>query len=216
MTTPIDAADLPEPVALPEEDRQRLLDLARTAVAVAARVLPPEALHRASREPMRPGRSAAAFVTLTRGGALRGCMGILDPTRPVAESVVEAAACATRTDPRFPAVQPAELEALELEVSILGPLIRIADPLTFRLGIDGIVVERRGRRGLLLPEVAPMVNDDRVEMLEIACRKAGLASGAWREPDTAVFAFRTDRFGGPAKLEPGRRAAADDRSPGDA
>lgn len=211
MSTSIDAAaELPKPVALPEDDRRRLLDLARTAVAVAARALPPDALHRATREAGGLDRSAAAFVTLTRAGALRGCMGILDPTRPVAESVVEAAACATRTDPRFPSVQPAELASLELEVSILGPLHRVKDPLTFRLGIDGIVVERHGRRGLLLPEVAPMVNDERVEMLDIACRKAGLPSGAWREPDTAVYAFRTDRFGGPAVLGPADGGTDDD------
>lgn len=220
MTTPIDAAaELPEPVTLSEADRRRLLDLARTAVAVAARALPPEALHQATREAGDPHRSAAAFVTLTRGGTLRGCMGILDPTRPVVESVIEAAACATRTDPRFPTVQSSELASLELEVSILGPLTRISDPLTFRLGIDGIVVERHGRRGLLLPEVAPMVNDDRVEMLEIACRKAGLPSGAWGEPDTAVYAFCTDRFGGPAvgHGEPEAHDATDEEvSPGHA
>jgi AMMECR1 domain-containing protein len=63
--------------------------------------------------------------------------------------------------------------------------------------VDGIVVERGGRRGLLLPEVAPMQGMDRTAMLDTACRKAGMPAGAWRDRATTLFAFRTDRFGGP-------------------
>jgi uncharacterized protein len=209
MTTPIDAAGtLPEPVSLSDDLRRCLLGLARTAVAVAARALPPAALERAVSCGGRADLRAAAFVTLSEADGLRGCMGMLDPSRSVTESVVEAAACATRTDPRFPPVRPDELAGLEIEVSVLGRLVRLDDPLTFRLGVDGIVVERHGRRGLLLPEVAPMLNDDRVGMLEIACRKAGLPPGTWRDAGTAVYAFRTDRFGGPAMLDDGSGAGA--------
>jgi AMMECR1 domain-containing protein len=87
-------------------------------------------------------------------------------------------------------------------VSILGPSVLLADPLAWRLGLDGVVVRRSGRRGLLLPEVADEVAGGREEMLEICCRKAGLWKGAWREIPTEVLAFRTLRFGGPV-LEPG-------------
>jgi hypothetical protein len=199
MPTRTDApSDLPEAVALPEDARRCLLDLARTAVGVAARALPADDLEAALACDPGIALHAAAFVTLSEARGLRGCMGMLDATRPVAESVVEAAACATRTDPRFPPVRPHELEELEIDVSVLGPPVRIDDPLSFRLGVDGILVERDGRRGLLLPEVAPMVGFDRVEMLDIACRKAGLPSGTWRDARTSVSAFRTDRFGGPA------------------
>ncbi len=198
---------LPQAVALPEPERRCLLDLARTAVAVAARSLAPDALESARACETGIELRAAAFVTLNEGRGLRGCMGILDATRPVTELVVEAAACATRTDPRFPPVHPHELDGLEIDVSVLGPPVRLGDPLSFRLGVDGIIVERDGRRGLLLPEVAPMVGFDRVEMLEIACRKAGLPSDAWRDHRTVVSAFRTDRFGGPAVVGGGDRRA---------
>jgi AmmeMemoRadiSam system protein A len=130
-------------------------------------------------------------------------MGILDPDRPVLQSVAEAAACAARTDPRFRPVTPSELERLEVDVSVMGPLVPIADPLSFRLGIDGIVVQRGGRRGLLLPEVAEPGGLDRTAMLEIASRKAGLPSNAWSDPEATVCVFRTDRFGGPAIAEKG-------------
>jgi AMMECR1 domain-containing protein len=71
-------------------------------------------------------------------------------------------------------------------------------PTAFRPGIDGIVVDRHGRRALLLPEVAPMLDLDCEGMLQAACRKAGLSVNAWREPGTTVQVFRTARFGRPA------------------
>jgi AMMECR1 domain-containing protein len=82
-------------------------------------------------------------------------------------------------------------------VSVLGPLVRQDEPGRWRLGVDGIVVERGARRGLLLPEVGPMLGNDRVAMLDTCCRKAGLPPGAWHDPGTTLYAFRTDRFGGP-------------------
>ncbi|HEY5629758.1 MAG TPA: AmmeMemoRadiSam system protein A, partial [Candidatus Limnocylindrales bacterium] len=189
---------LPDPVVVTEAARADLLGVARTAVAVASRSLGSGALESAMHAPAATDLRAAAFVTLTEAGELRGCMGILDPERPVRDSVAEAAACATRTDPRFRPVMPEELASLHIEVSVLGPMLPLADPLSWRLGIDGIVVQMGGRRGLLLPEVAQENGLDRAAMLDIATRKAGLPSGAWRQPEATIFAFRTDRFGGPA------------------
>jgi AmmeMemoRadiSam system protein A len=190
-------------VAVDEAARAQLLTLARTAVAVASRAAPSAALDAAMHEVSVTALRASAFVTLTEDGELRGCMGILDPERPVHDSVAEAAACATRTDPRFRPVTADELPRLHLDVSILGPMLPLADPLAWRLGTDGIVVQLGGRRGLLLPEVAEENGLERVAMLDIATRKAGLPSGAWRSPAAQVFAFRTDRFGGPAVAEGG-------------
>ena len=191
--------DMPEAVVVPEAFRQQLLHIARVAVGVASRALPSVALEAAMAEHPASALCASAFVTLTEGGELRGCMGILDPARPVIDSVAEAAACAARTDPRFHPVAPDELARLALDVSVLGPLVPLADPMGFRLGVDGVVVRQGGRRGLLLPEVATENGLDQRGMLEIAGRKAGLPAGAWTEPSTTVLAFRTDRFGGPAE-----------------
>jgi AmmeMemoRadiSam system protein A len=201
-----DETGLPGPVAVDDTARAQLLALARTAVAVASRARESQALDAAMHEASATALRASAFVTLTVDGDLRGCMGILDPARPVHDSVAEAAACATRTDPRFRPVTPDELPKIHLDVSVLGPMVPLADPLAWRLGVDGIVVQLGGRRGLLLPEVAEENGLDRVAMLDIAARKAGLAPGAWREPSARVYAFRTDRFGGPA-VEPAQTAS---------
>jgi AmmeMemoRadiSam system protein A len=196
-------AALPDPVEIPEAARSELLAIARVAVGVASRATPSGALDEAMHRSPPIDLRASAFVTLTENDELRGCMGILDPERPVIDSVAEAAACAARTDPRFRPVSPEELGRLEVDVSVMGPLVQIRDPLSFRLGTDGIVVQLRGRRGLLLPEVAEPGGLDRVGMLDIASRKAGLPARAWQDPEARVYAFRTDRFGGPALVEPG-------------
>ena len=194
----LDADGLPSPVHVDPDERDRLLELARAAVAVSARAADDEELDRAFERVRGLRRCAAAFVTLTEEGELRGCMGSLDASRPVAESVLGAATSAARRDPRFRPVLPAELSRIEIEVSVLGPLVVLHDPERFRLGIDGIIVERGARRGLLLPEVAAMLSWDLTEMLDTTCLKAGLPRGAWRTQGTIVYAFRTDRFGGPA------------------
>jgi AmmeMemoRadiSam system protein A len=196
-THPTDEAD-PPPVEIPPTEQARLLGLARAAVAVAAGALPGTALDAALDAGPLPDRRAGAFVTLTEDGELRGCMGNLDADNPAWASVVEAARWAARGDPRFPGVEPGELAAMDIDVSILGPMQRLADPAAFRPGIDGIVVRRDRRRGLLLPEVADSVGRGPTDMLVACCRKAGLPGDAWRDHGTELWVFRTHRFGGPA------------------
>ena len=70
----------------------------------------------------------------------------------------------------------------------------LRDLASFRPGVDGLIVERAGRRGLLLPEVATDQGWGVVEMLDATCWKAGLPSGIWRDPWTGVFVFRTARI----------------------
>jgi uncharacterized protein len=196
-TLPVPAGG-PPAVEVPPAEQARLLDLARVAVAVAAGALRGTELDVALGAEPLPDRRAGAFVTLTEHGELRGCMGNLDAENPAWASVVEAARWAARGDPRFLGVEPGELAALEIDVSILGPMERLADPSAFRPGTDGIVVRRGGRRGLLLPEVAETVGRGPTDMLVACCRKAGLPGDAWRDPGTDLWVFRTHRFGGPA------------------
>lgn len=187
----------PPPVVVPPDEQARLLELARVAVGVAAGARPGRDLDAALDAGPLPERAAGAFVTLTERGGLRGCMGNLDPDNPAWASVVEAARWAARGDPRFPGVDADELDDLHVDVSILGPMVRLHHPGAFRPGVDGLVVRRGGRRGLLLPEVADSVGRGPTAMLEACCRKAGLPVDAWRDPGTELWVFRTSRFGGP-------------------
>ncbi len=188
----------PAPVTVSAEDQARLLELARVAVAAAAGARPSDDLDVAVESGPLPSFPAAAFVTLTERGELRGCMGTLDPDQAAWRSVVETAGWAARRDPRFEHLRAWELAALEVDVSILGPMEPLEDPADFRPGVDGILISRDGRRGLLLPEVADDVGHGPTDMLVAVCRKAGLPADAWRDPGTRLQVFRTLRFGGPA------------------
>lgn len=121
----------------------------------------------------------ASFVTLTAEGALRGCIGSLQATRPLGLDVAENALGAAFRDPRFPAVQSAEWGRCRLEVSLLSTpkALRFADEADLleqiRAGEDGIVLEADGRRATFLPQVWEGLPDKRRFLSELA-RKGGL------------------------------------------
>jgi AmmeMemoRadiSam system protein A len=135
------------------------------------------------------------FVTLTKDGRLRGCIGYVSPTEPLYLAVRDVAALAALNDTRFPAVMPAELGDLDYEVSVLSGLRRVLDMQEIRIGRDGLLVRNGDHEGLLLPQVAVDEHWDRATFLEQACRKAGLPADAWRRADTDVFRFTALVFG---------------------
>lgn len=181
----------PEPHPL-----EHMLDLARAAVVAAIDGRPaPVPDPRAHPEMAGP---ADAFVTLTAGDGLRGCMGTLGAEMPAGDAVVRAAGMAASRDPRFRPVAAGELGELRIEVSVLGPPRPLADPADFVAGRDGIIVEARGRRALLLPQVATEMGWGATEMLDAVCEKAGLRADAWREPGTRLLVFEVERASGPA------------------
>ena len=140
--------------------------------------------------------SSGVFVTVRVNGELRGCLGTLGEECKLAQEIVRCAAESASVDPRFAPVTPDELEALSIEVSVLGPLERIDphDPSAIVVGTHGLVVERGRSRGLLLPQVAVEWNWTPEKFLQQACVKAGLPPQAWRS-DVAVYRFSADVFG---------------------
>jgi AMMECR1 domain-containing protein len=86
-----------------------------------------------------------------------------------------------------------ELTGLEIEISVVSEL-RPVRPEEIEPGVHGIVVCRGASRGLLLPQVALEHNWSATQFLEAACRKAGLGAGAWRDPETKLFAFTAEVF----------------------
>ncbi len=175
---------------LSEEDRRTLLALARQAIVEAV-------VHGQVPEEPLPGgvlaRPAGAFVTLHLRGGLRGCIGRIEATEPLADTVVRCAVSAALHDPRFDPIRRDELEGLEIEISILTPPVSIR-PGEIEIGRHGLVVSRGPFRGLLLPQVAVEHALTAERFLEETCRKAGLASGAWRDAETQIHAFTCEVF----------------------
>ena len=173
-------------------ERRWLLELARETVeaAVLGRPLPEPAV-----PPGPLTERRGAFVTLKRGGALRGCIGHVVGHEPLWRSVRDNAVAAALHDPRFPPVSAGELPELELEISALTPLEIVDDPDSIVVGRDGLMVERGPFRGLLLPQVPVEWGWDRETFLDQTCRKAGLEPGCWRDPATRLYRFRAEVFG---------------------
>lgn len=135
-----------------------------------------------------------AFVTLHKQGALRGCIGYVEPHKPLWQTVKEAAVQAAFADPRFPPVRADEVDALQLEISALSPLERIRDPLQFTVGRHGLVVRKGYHSGLLLPQVAVEHAWSKEEFLNWTCKKAGLSPECWRHGDVEVYRFSAEVF----------------------
>jgi len=140
---------------------------------------------------LRAGR--ATFVTLHRGDHLRGCIGTIEPYRPLVTDVAENAFSAAFADPRFPPLEAAEYPDLNVEISVLSP----HQPIPFtdeddlvsqmRPGVDGLLLRCGPHRGVLLPAVWSNLPDRR-EFVRQLKLKAGLA------PDATSPAMRIDRF----------------------
>ncbi|HVH09445.1 MAG TPA: AmmeMemoRadiSam system protein A [Gemmatimonadales bacterium] len=175
-------------------DRDALLALARATLAahLAGRALPAT--------PPVPGAALrrGAFVTITERGALRGCVGHLAADRELGTVVRDMTLAAAGDDPRFPPVTSDELPHLALEISVLtepAPLAPPVDPTRVVVGRDGLLVRRGRHIGVLLPQVAGEHHWGAEAFLAACCHKAGLAPGAWREPETELFTFQADVFG---------------------
>jgi len=135
-----------------------------------------------------------AFVSLHSHGQLRGCIGHIQPNRPLHQIIEEMALAAAFEDPRFSPLTLKELQDLELEISVLTPLQRIRDVQEIEVGKHGLYIKKGFCSGLLLPQVATEYKWDRVAFLEETCRKAGLPRNAWKEKDAEIYLFSADIF----------------------
>ncbi len=138
------------------------------------------------------------FVTLKNQGQLRGCIGQFTSEMPLIELVVDMAKASATSDPRFFAdrITAGELHQLDIEISVLSPLKLTREPLSLRLGVDGIYIKRGGASGCFLPQVATETGWSKEEFLSYCCaHKAGLPSDAWKDPKTEVYLFSAEVFG---------------------
>jgi hypothetical protein len=135
-----------------------------------------------------------AFVTLAKGGRLRGCIGHLVGDAPLFATVASMARAAAFEDPRFPPLTPDEMADVTADISILGPITRCPDPALVVVGRHGLIARRGGAQGLLLPQVAVEWGFDRETFLDHTCRKAGLPMDAWRQPGTEIYWFEAEVF----------------------
>ena len=177
--------------------RAELLAIARASIHRAVRIGEPLAVD-VGRLPPALGAIRSAFVTLLRAGELRGCTGSLEPSEPLAVHVAHVACRTALYDPRFLPVRPDEVDALEIEISVLSPLTEFpvaseADLLSrLQPGVDGLVLKAAGRSATFLPKVWESLPAPRQFLAELKA-KAGLPADYWSS-DVRLFRYRTETF----------------------
>lgn len=170
---------------LSTDERQMLLDIARRSIEHGLRH-EHRALSMDIDYPPALAAPRASFVTLKIDNELRGCIGTLEPVRPLAQDVHENAHSAAFRDPRFLPLAPSEWPGLRLSLSILSlpePLAASSESeliLALRPDVDGVIFEYGQRRGTFLPAVWETLNEPR-EFVRQLKLKTGLPADFWSE-----------------------------------
>jgi len=180
---------------LNKEEGEIAVRLARCAIEYAIAKKPKPAMA------LTPvfGDKRGIFVTITKAGELRGCIGFPYPVIPLGDAIEDAAVAAATGDPRFPPVRKEELSSLILEVTILTVPILVAGepgkrPEKIEVGRHGLIVRGRGTSGLLLPQVATEYDWDSTTFLDHTCIKAGLPERCWTYANVEVLTFEGQIF----------------------
>ena len=186
-------------------EQAALLQLARNAIAAALDA------PRQAPDPGRLGgamaRQRAVFVTLKQSGALRGCIGTLEASEPLAVAVAGHAVAAALNDPRFPPVAPEELHGISISISVLEeprPLqtqSRQALLESLEQGRDGLILEYQRHRATFLPQVWEQLPEPG-EFLARLLEKAGLPAGYW-SAELRFHRYGSFSFGEPDPRSPG-------------
>jgi AmmeMemoRadiSam system protein A len=144
------------------------------------------------------GANGASFVTLTKAGQLRGCIGTLEAHRTLGEDVASNAQAAAFNDPRVPQVTVEEIGHLHIEVSILSaptPMMVTSEQdalAQFRPGIDGVILQAGWHRATFLPQVWDDLPEPHTFLTHLK-RKAGLSPRYWGD-DVALSRYTVTAF----------------------
>ena len=183
---------------LKETERITLLKVARDSIAkaVIGEKLLPITL---ADYPPNLQEDGVTFVTLTKAGKLRGCIGALEPYQALVLDVQEHAAAAAMNDYRFPNVREEELPQIKIEISRLTPIrpLLYSTPQELmgllRVKEDGVLIKYDGRRATFLPQVWEQVPDP-AKFLSQLCMKMGMRPELWREQELEVFTYQVEKF----------------------
>lgn len=138
--------------------------------------------------------NAGAFVTLTKNGSLRGCIGYIISDQNLFDTVCDAAINAAESDPRFSPVKESELNNISIEISVLSPPFPLSGYDEIEIGVHGLILEEKGRRGLLLPQVPVEHHLNKEQYLDAICQKTGFSAGYWRTKQLQLSGFTATIF----------------------
>lgn len=131
---------------------------------------------------------AGVFVTLTNKGELRGCIGRMETSQDIVELVKKMSLAAATQDTRFSKVRKKELKNMLVEISVVGPKIKISSIDEYDINRHGIYIQKGALSGTFLPQVAKETLWDKEELLGRCSRdKAGIGWYGWRDADLFIY-----------------------------
>ncbi len=137
----------------------------------------------------------AVFVTLHRNGMLRGCIGQMIAQGPLYSAVRDMAISAATRDHRFRPVTEAELDSIDIEISVLSPMQPFEDWRDFEMGVHGVWLMKKNRSGVFLPQVGRDTGWTKERFLQELCsQKAGLSPDCYKDPDVQLFKYTVVEF----------------------
>jgi uncharacterized protein len=186
------------PKELTTEDHLHLIALARQAIEQAVNGEEITSLE-INGQPDCLQEIGVTFVTLTRNGELRGCIGGLEAKLPLVLDVQEHAVAAALHDYRFSPITVDELPEIRIEISRLTPPVLLEysgheDLLQkLRPHVDGVVLKTGERRATFLPQVWKKLEAPE-DFLSSLCHKLGEGPDAWRKKNMEVWVYQVEEF----------------------
>lgn len=176
---------------LTENEKKFLLELAKKAIKVYPEA--PKGKWKNLTATLMEKRGV--FVTLEKGGQLRGCIGFIHAVMPLHDAVIENAVNAAFRDPRFPPVSKKEMKSLKIEISVLSEPVRFKfdspEQLLKKLNGEGVILKKGHNSATFLPQVWEQI-PDKEEFLSELAMKAGLHSDGWKEAE--VYLYTVEKF----------------------
>lgn len=179
---------MPLSFALTEQEKSKLGDVAITVLNERFQHLNPQEPN-PENYTLTLRRKLGAFVTLTKEGALRGCIGNIVGYMPLIKTVWRMSQAAAFEDPRFPPISATEWPGLSMEITVLDELSPCFDTSCIEIGKHGLVLVHRGHTGVFLPQVPVEQHWTREAYLTNLCYKAGLPDGSWKEKGAKLFCY---------------------------
>ena len=182
---------------LTDEDKDILLKLARSAIT--AELIQGSRIERPKEISPALKKKRGCFVTLHKKGVLRGCIGTIEPVRPLFSNVEENAISAAFNDPRFPSLTKDELSFVDIEVSVLTApeVLHFEDGkdlmLKIKPGVHGVILSQDWRSATFLPQVWEQLPDKKA-FLEHLCLKGGMDGKCWQNKTTTIKVYEVEYF----------------------
>ncbi|MBF0224478.1 MAG: AmmeMemoRadiSam system protein A [Desulfobacterales bacterium] len=185
-------------IKLTDEDKAKLLKFARSIISTRITNKSDDDDDDENIE-LTNNPKCGCFVTLHNKGALRGCIGNIEPMKPLSQGIRDNAINSAFFDSRFQSLTKKELNDIRIEISVLSP----PEPLIYnnynelleklKPGIHGVILTRNWKSATFLPQVWEQI-PDKENFLDHLCLKAGMESSCWKNLDTKIKIYTVEHF----------------------